>query len=96
MNNVKNYNIVYIHTHDSGNIFSPYGYDSPTENIEEFAKDAVVFKKAFCTSPTCSPSSSGLLTGMYPHSNGMLGLANRGFSLKDYGWHLVSHLRKNL
>ena len=42
MNNVKNYNIVYIHTHDSGNIFSPYGYDSPTENIEEFAKDAVV------------------------------------------------------
>ena len=91
----KNYNIVYIHTHDSGNIFSPYGYDSPTENIKKFSKEAVVFKKAFCTSPTCSPSRSGLLTGMYPHSNGMLGLANRGFSLKDYNWHLVSHLKKN-
>ena len=96
MDNVRNYNIVYIHTHDSGTVFSPYGYDSPTENIENFAKEAVVFKKAFCTSPTCSPSRSGLLTGMYPHSNGMLGLANRGFALKDYSWHLVSHLKKNL
>jgi N-sulfoglucosamine sulfohydrolase len=96
MTGAKNYNIVYIHTHDSGNIFSPYGYNSPTKNIEDFAKEAVVFKKAFCASPTCSPSRSGLLTGMYPHANGMLGLANRGFSLKNYNWHLVSHLKENL
>ena len=91
----NNFNIIYIHTHDSGNIFSPYGYKSPTKNIEEFSKDALLFKKAFCTSPTCSPSRSGLLTGMYPHSNGMLGLANRGFSLKDYKWHLVSLLKNH-
>jgi arylsulfatase A-like enzyme len=35
-----------------------------------------------------------LLTGQYAHSNGMLGLAHRGFSLRDYRHHIVHTLRK--
>src|SRR6185312_9371213 len=32
-------------------------------------------------------------TGQYCHNNGMLGLAHRGWSLNDYGEHLVHPLR---
>lgn len=84
-------NILYIHTHDSGRILSPYGYDVPTPNIKMFASDATVFTQSYCASPTCSPSRAALLTSTYPHQNGMLGLAQRGFSI-DYSKHLVNFL----
>ncbi len=84
-------NVLYIHTHDSGRILSPYGYKVPTPAIEKFAGEAAVFRNAYCVGPTCSPSRAGLLTGTYPHQNGMLGLSQRGFSL-DFGKHLVPYL----
>lgn len=87
-------NILYMHTHDSGRFLSPYGVDTPTDNLLNFAKDSVVFREAFCASPTCSPSRAALLTGTYPHNNGMLGLAHRGFKLNDYNKHLVNYLKK--
>lgn len=87
-------NILYIHTHDTGRIISPYGFKTPTPNLEQFAKESVLFRKMFCVGPTCSPSRAGLLTGTYPHQNGMLGLAQRGFEL-DYPKHLVQFLGKN-
>ncbi|MEH7254226.1 sulfatase [Neobacillus niacini] len=92
---MEQHNIVYIHTHDSGKVFSPYGYLVDTPNIQELAKDSILFKNAFCTSPTCSPSRSSMLTGMYPHSNGMIGLGNRGFSIADYDWHIVNQLKRS-
>lgn len=36
-----------------------------------------------------------MLTGMNPHSCGMLGLAHRGFSLTDPSKHLANHLKKH-
>lgn len=36
-------NVIYINTHDSGRVLSPYGYDIPTDNLKEFAKDALTF-----------------------------------------------------
>lgn len=87
-------NVVYLHTHDSGKVLSPYGYQVPTPNLEGFAKDAAVFRNCFCAGPTCSPSRAAMLTGTYPHQNGMLGLAQRGFEL-DYGKHLVRYLNRN-
>lgn len=87
-------NVLYIHTHDSGRILSPYGCKVPTPEIEAFAKTAAVFRNAYCAGPTCSPSRAAMLTGTYPHQNGMLGLAQRGFSL-DYSRHLVQYLNRN-
>lgn len=88
-------NIIYIHTHDSGKILSPYGYQVPTPSLADFTKDATIFREAYCVGPTCSPSRAGLLTGMYPHSNGMYGLSQRGFQLHDYNQHLVNFLNRN-
>lgn len=87
-------NILYIHTHDSGRVFSPYGYAVPTPNLMEFAKDAALFRNCYCAGPTCSPSRAAMLGGVYPHQNGMLGLAQRGFSM-DYDRHLVNFLNRN-
>lgn len=87
-------NVLYIHTHDSGRVLSPYGYKVPTPNMEEFAKAAAVFRNCFCAGPTCSPSRAAMLSGTYPHQNGMLGLAQRGFSM-DYSRHLVQFLNRN-
>ena len=88
-------NIILIHTHDSGRLLSPYGYGVPTDNLRHFALESALFRKCFCSAPTCSPSRAAMLTGCSPHENGMIGLAHRGFSLSDYQKHLASYLRSN-
>ncbi|MFV0240785.1 MAG: sulfatase [Lacrimispora sphenoides] len=87
-------NVLYIHTHDSGRVLSPYGYKVPTPNMESFSRTAAVFRNAYCAGPTCSPSRAAMLTSTYPHQNGMLGLAQRGFTM-DYSKHLVHYLNGN-
>ena len=86
-------NILYIHSHDTGRYVQPYGHQIPTPNIQMLADQGAFFRQAFCASPTCSGSRASLLTGQYCHSNGMFGLAHRGWSLNDYGEHLVHPLR---
>jgi N-sulfoglucosamine sulfohydrolase len=86
-------NILYIHSHDTGRYIQPYGHAIPTPNIQRIAEQGVLFRKAFCAAPTCSPSRASLLTGQYAHCNGMLGLAHRGFSLNDYNQHILHTLR---
>lgn len=89
----KRPNILYIHTHDIGRYVQPHGYAVPTPNIQKLAEQGVLFRQAFCANPTCSASRASLLTGMYPHNNGMTGLAHRGWSLNDYSQHIVHTLR---
>ncbi len=86
-------NILYIHSHDTGRWIQPYGHPVPTPNLQRLAEEGVVFRQCFCANPTCSASRAALLTGQYPHQNGMLGLAHRGFSLNDYNRHLLHTLR---
>jgi N-sulfoglucosamine sulfohydrolase len=91
---VKKPNILYLHSHDTGRFIQPYGHQVPTPNIQRLADQGLLFRKAFCAAPTCSGSRSALLTGQYPHSNGMMGLAHRGFELFDYSHHIVHTLRE--
>jgi len=81
-------NIVYIHTHDTGCHISPYGYKMPTPNLQRLAENGTLFRQAFTTSPTCSPSRSAMMTGRSAHQSGMLGLAHHGFKLTDPSRHL--------
>jgi arylsulfatase A-like enzyme len=86
-------NLVYLHSHDTGRYIQPYGYAAETPNLQRMAEEGVRFRKAFSAAPTCSPSRAALLTGQSPHASGMLGLAHRGFALRDPGRHLATTLR---
>ncbi|MEZ5124132.1 MAG: sulfatase-like hydrolase/transferase, partial [Solirubrobacterales bacterium] len=86
-------NIVYLHSHDTGRYLQPYGSSVETPDLDRLAAQGVLFRQAFCAVPTCSGSRAALLTGQYGHNNGMLGLAHRGFALRDYREHVVNTLR---
>jgi arylsulfatase A-like enzyme len=86
-------NFLYIHSHDTGRWVQPYGHAVPTPHLQRLAQQGWLFRNAFCANPTCSPSRVCLLTGQYAHTNGMLGLAHRGFRPKDYR-HFITHALK--
>jgi len=88
-------NILYLHSHDTGRYVQPYGHAIPTPRIQGLAQQGILFRQAFCAAPTCSPSRAALLTGQCAHSSGMLGLAHRGFGLRDYGQHIIHTLSRN-
>lgn len=86
-------NIVYLHAHDAGRYVEPYGFPVATPNLLAFAREGVLFRKAFAAAPTCGPSRAALLSGQYPHQVGVYGLPGRdGWRFDDYGKHLVHFL----
>jgi arylsulfatase A-like enzyme len=91
----RRYNIVYVHSHDSGRYLRPYGHNVPTPNLARFARQGTLFRNMHTAAPTCSPSRAALLTGQSPHQAGMLGLAHLGWSLHDYNQHIVHTLREH-
>ncbi len=94
-------NVLYIITHDQGIAAACYagaGPDAsenlPTPNIDALAGQGVLFTNHFATAPLCSPARGSLLTGVYPHQNGLVGLVHRGFSLNQ-GQQTVVHAFHN-
>ncbi|MDD3335450.1 MAG: sulfatase [Eubacteriales bacterium] len=85
-------NVLYMHTHDSGRYWQPYGYPIPMPNTMKLSDQSVLFRNAYCGGPTCSPSRAALTCGQACHSTGLLGLAHRGFALADRKRHLSSYL----
>ncbi|MBN9659590.1 MAG: sulfatase [Acidobacteria bacterium] len=88
-------NVLYLHSHDTGRYIQPYGHAVPTPNLQKFAGQGVLFRRAYSGAPTCSPSRAALLTGQTAHGSGMLGLAHRGFSLSHPERHLANFLQSH-
>lgn len=74
-------NIVLIHCHDLGRYLGCYDVDIDTPEIESLAESGVLFEEHFGTAPQCSPSRGSLMTGRYPHVNGLMGLAHGDWEL---------------
>jgi N-sulfoglucosamine sulfohydrolase len=93
---MKTMNILYLHCHDAGRYIEPYGHAVATPNLQRLAQDGVMFRNAHCAGPTCSPSRAALLTGQYPHVNGMIGLAHAKFNhhLNNYKDHIIHQLHE--
>jgi choline-sulfatase len=48
-----------------------------TPNLDALARQGVLFERAFCNSPLCTPSRQSLITGRLPHAVGVTQLATR-------------------
>lgn len=70
-------NIVVVVADDLGRELEVYGNTwIELPHLNALAKDATALTHAFCTTASCSPSRSVLLSGMHNHANGMYGLAH--------------------
>ena len=64
-------NFLWLVCEDQSLFFSMYGDSSAnTPNINQLAKDGIVYQNCYTTSPVCAPSRSSLITGMYPTTLG--------------------------
>lgn len=93
-------NIILFITHDQGQFIGCY--DSPTNPnslktpyLDKLAADGVKFNNHFCTAPQCSPSRGSILTSLYPHQNGLMGLVNLGWDLPNINKTLPMYLKEN-
>lgn len=43
-----------------------------TPNMDQLAEQGVLFSKAYCANPLCTPSRSSMFTGRYPHELGIM------------------------
>jgi len=61
-------NIILILTDDMGfgDVGCYGGRFAPTPNLDRMAKEGIRFTQYYSASPICSPSRTGILTGMYP------------------------------
>lgn len=79
-------NVVVFVADDLGLTLGCYGdSNAKTPRVDEFAKSATRFTHGFCTTASCSPSRSVILSGMQNHTNGMYGLqhADHHFSSQE-------------
>tara|TARA_B100000927_G_scaffold3738_1_gene2992 strand:+ start:2079 stop:3653 length:1575 start_codon:yes stop_codon:yes gene_type:complete len=64
-------NFLWLVCEDQSLFFSEYGdYSANTPNINQLAKDGIVYQNCYTPSPVCAPSRSSLITGMYPTTLG--------------------------
>lgn len=103
------YNLLYVFTDQQRRASLGFMNEDPvvTPNIDRLATEGVYFSNAVSSSPISTPHRGCLMTGMYPHSNGVLrngDTLNHQFKtfpevLKENGyqtayigkWHLYSH-----
>jgi len=91
----KKPNLLLITADDLGMQLGCYGYRGvTTPNLDRLAGEGVRFNRAYVTAASCSPSRASLLTGLYPHQNGQLGLAHLGSSMRPGLPNLISLLKK--
>ena len=64
-------NFLWLVCEDQSLFFSMYGDSSAnTPNLNQLAKDGIVYQNCYTPSPVCAPSRSSLITGMYPTTLG--------------------------
>ena len=77
-------NILLITTDDQGVEAGCYGDPyARTPHMDALAAEGARFSRAYITQASCSPSRSSMLTGLYPHQNGQVGLAHYDIQMHD-------------
>ena len=76
-------NIIMIVAHDLGTHLGCYDAGLDTPHIDGLAADGVRFEQNHCTAAQCSPARGSMITGLYPHNNGLIGLTHGGWEIED-------------
>ncbi len=87
-------NIIYFVCHDLGKQLGCYGAEIETPNLDRFAAEGIRFNRAYTNAVACSPSRGCVMTGQYSHSNGLMGLVNRGWSMPVEQLTIVDYLNE--
>ena len=75
-------NILLIISEDNGPELGCYGEPFvKTPNLDRLAEEGILFENAYVPQAGCSQSRASLLTGLYPHQNGQIGLATWKFRM---------------
>jgi len=74
-------NILLIVSEDNGPELGCYGAPVQTPNIDKLASSGTLFENAYVPQAGCSQSRAALLTGLYPHQNGQIGLATWNYEM---------------
>jgi N-sulfoglucosamine sulfohydrolase len=78
----KRFSVLLIVSEDNGPHLGCYGDTNvETPHLDRLATDGVRFERAFVATASCSESRSSILTGLYPHQNGQIGLATHRYSM---------------
>lgn len=95
-------NIIVIQTDDQslGSLRSTYKSENGRDlkvmpqTLREIFRGGTEFTHTYVASPLCSPSRAALLTGQYPHNNGLL--ANEGLAGGWTGWQALPIQTRNV
>lgn len=64
-------NIIWFMSEDNSQYLGIYGNrDVNTPTLDSMARESVMYRNAYSNAPVCSPSRSGIITGVYPVSMG--------------------------
>lgn len=75
-------NIVLVTTDDMGIQVGAYGDpNARTPALDRLAREGVMFTNAFAAQSSCSPSRAAILSGLWPHQNGQIGLEPFGYGM---------------
>jgi N-sulfoglucosamine sulfohydrolase len=78
-------NVVLFVTDDQGQDAGCYGNPViKTPNLDALAADGTRFTRAYCTTASCSPSRSVILTGLFNHANGQYGLEHAAHHFRSF------------
>jgi N-sulfoglucosamine sulfohydrolase len=78
-------NVVLFVTDDQGQDAGCYGNSVlKTPNLDALAADGTRFTHAYCTTASCSPSRSVILTGLFNHANGQYGLEHAAHHFRSF------------
>jgi len=87
-------NVLLITSEDNGPQLSCYGDPFVrTPHLDRLARDGLRFERAFVATASCSESRAALLTGLYPHQNGQIGLATHHYRQFDGVPNVVGRLK---
>ena len=78
-------NVVLFVADDHGADAGCYGNNViKTPNIDALAREGTRYSRAFCTTASCSPSRSVILSGLFSHASGQYGLAHGTHHFASY------------